>query len=115
MQNSWPLANDFAITKGQIISEVIFLDFNSSKKRTKFFQKFALTTRAEGFCSFFGRTEFIVLQFFVFFTVVISLVCIHTPAKLRANQKVQLLATGYAPAIFGSTQIMFFKVVGLSC
>jgi hypothetical protein len=67
---------------------------------------------AEEIISFFGRTEFIVLQFFVFFTVVISLVCIHTPAKLRANQKVQLLATGYAPAIFGSTQIMFFKVVG---
>ena len=43
--------------KGQIISEAIFLGFNSSKKRTKYFQKFALATRAEVFRSFFGRIE----------------------------------------------------------
>ena len=44
-------------SKGQIISEAIFLGFNSSKKRTKYFQKFALATWAEVFCLFFGRIE----------------------------------------------------------
>ena len=39
-------------TKGQVISEAIFLGFNSSKKRTKYFQKFALATRAEVFVRF---------------------------------------------------------------
>ena len=39
-------------TKGQIISEAIFLGFNYSKKRTKYSLKFALATRAEVFCSF---------------------------------------------------------------
>ena len=43
--------------KGQIISEAIFLGFNSSKKRTKYFQKFALANRAEVFRLFFGRIE----------------------------------------------------------
>ena len=44
-------------TKGQLISEAIFLCFDSSKKRTKYLQNFTLDTRAEVFCSFFGRIE----------------------------------------------------------
>ena len=44
-------------TKGQLISEAIFLSFNSSKKRTKYLQNFALATRAEVFRLFFGRIE----------------------------------------------------------
>ena len=38
-----------ATSKGQIISEAIFPRFNSSKKRTKYLQTFALATRAEVF------------------------------------------------------------------
>ena len=41
--------------KGQSISEAVFHCSNSSKKWTKFLQKFALATRADVFCSFFGR------------------------------------------------------------
>ena len=45
------------VCKGQLNSEAIFLGFNSSKKRTKYLQNFALATRAEVFRLFFGRTE----------------------------------------------------------
>ena len=44
-------------TKGQLISEVIFLGFNYSKKRTKYFKTFVLANRAEVFCSLFGTRK----------------------------------------------------------
>jgi hypothetical protein len=41
--------------EGQIVSEAIFLCFNSFKKQTKYLQNFALFSRS--FRSFFGRIE----------------------------------------------------------
>ena len=50
-------------TKGQLISEAIFLALNSSKKRTQYLKFFALATRAEVFRSFFGRIEIKIICF----------------------------------------------------
>ena len=44
-------------SKGQIISEAIFLVLNSSKKQTICFQNFAPATRTEVFCSFFWKNR----------------------------------------------------------
>ena len=44
-----------ATSKGQMISEAIFLVLNSSKKQTKCLQNCALSTRDEVFCSFFWK------------------------------------------------------------
>ena len=44
-------------TKGQIISDAIFLVLNSYKKQTKCLQNFALATRTKVLCSFFGRIK----------------------------------------------------------
>jgi len=65
---------------------------------------------ADTLLSFFGRAPFLILLFFVIVSQVCALLCIHFPKKTSKN--LQLLALGYAPAIFGSLQIMFFKVVG---
>ena len=43
--------------KGQLISEAIFFGFNSSKKRTKYLQNFALANRADVFRPLFGRIK----------------------------------------------------------
>ena len=52
-----PYSESDVALKGQLISEAIFLGFNSSKKRTRYFQNFALDTRVQVFCSYFVRIE----------------------------------------------------------
>ena len=60
--------NLFYVTKGQLISEAIFLALNSSKKRTQYLKLFALATRAEVFRLSFGRIEIKMICFWNYLT-----------------------------------------------
>ena len=55
-------------SKGQLISETIFLCLNSSKKQKQYLKFFALATRAEVFRYFFGRIKIKIICFWNYLT-----------------------------------------------
>eukprot|EP00943_MAST-04B_sp_MAST-4B-sp1_P006704 g6704.t1 len=63
--------------------------------------------------SFLGEPAFIMLVVFAFFSTAFALSILHVKKVQRYfSHEIHLLAVGYAPAVFGSMQIMCFKVVG---
>ena len=62
---------------------------------------------------FVAEPAFIVLLVFAVFSTAFALSILHVD-RIQQNfsPEIQLLAVGYAPAVFGSMQIMCFKVVG---
>ena len=62
---------------------------------------------------FVAEPAFIVLLVFAVFSTAFALSILHiNRIKQNFSPEIQLLAVGYAPAVFGSMQIMCFKVVG---
>jgi hypothetical protein len=62
---------------------------------------------------FLGEPAFIILLIFAFFSTAFALSILHVKKVQRYfSHEINLLAVGYTPAIFGSMQIMCFKVVG---
>ena len=67
--------------------------------------------------SLFGETAFAILLVFLFITTVVASIVIHVEKvrlsiKEELQENVKLLSLGYIPSVYGSLQIMVFKVVG---